>query len=49
VIPSVAASERGPAQTKSTSVLSGLWDLNMGLMMGSRTVWKVRPKWVIAP
>jgi hypothetical protein len=37
------ASERGLAQTDTTSVVSGLWDLDMGLMKGSRAVWKVRP------
>ncbi len=33
VIPSVAASERGEAQTVNTSVFTGLWDLNVGLMI----------------
>ena len=43
VIPLVAASESGLAQTGDTKVLPGLWGPDVGLMMGSRTVWKVRP------
>lgn len=35
VIPSVVASESGTAQTERTTVLSGLWDPDVGLMMGS--------------
>lgn len=43
VIPSVAASESGIAQTGITTVMPGLRGPDVGLMMGSRTVWKVRP------
>ena len=39
-IPSVAASERGLAQTETTLVVSGLWGPNMGLRTGSRRLWK---------
>ena len=35
VIPSVVASERGVAQTVTTSVVAGLWGLDVGLAMGS--------------
>ena len=42
-IPSVAASERGIAQTETTTVVSGLWGPDVGLMMGSRRLWKVPP------
>ena len=42
-IPSVAASERGLAQTETTTVVSGLWGPNVGLRMGSRRLWKVPP------
>ena len=42
-IPSVAASERGLAQTRTTTVVLGLWGPNMGLVMGSRRLWKVPP------
>ena len=47
-IPSVAASERGRAQTCTTSVVRGLWG-QLGIsrevtkFMYSRAVWKVRP------
>ncbi len=34
-IPSVAASERGLAQTEVTTVTSGLWGPNVGLMRDS--------------
>ena len=42
-IPSVAASERGRAQTETTTVVSGLWGPDVGLTMGSRRLWKVPP------
>ena len=42
-IPSVAASERGLAQTRTTTVVLGLWGPNVGLVMGSRRLWKVPP------
>ena len=34
-IPSVAASERGVAQTRVTTVILGLWGPDMGLTKGS--------------
>ena len=40
-IPSVAASESGVAQTRITTVILGLWGPDMGLMIGSRRLWKV--------
>ena len=40
-IPLVAASERGLAQTRVTTVALGLWGPDMGLVMGSRRLWKV--------
>ena len=43
VIPSVEASESGIAQTGSISMDPGLWGPDVGLMMGRRAVWKVRP------
>ena len=42
-IPSVAASERGLAQTEVTLVTLGLWGPEMGLRMGSKRLWKVPP------
>ena len=42
-IPSVAASESGVAQTETTTVVSGLWGPDVGLMIGSRRLWKVPP------
>ena len=48
VIPSVAASERGTAQTSTTSVVGGLWG-RLGIsrevtkFLYSLTVWKVWP------
>ena len=42
-IPSVAASERGTAQTETTTVVSGLWGPDVGLVMNSRRLWKVPP------
>ena len=40
-IPSVAASERGTAQTEITTVISGLWGPNVGLVIDRRRLWKV--------
>ena len=48
-IPSVAASERGLAQTETTLVVSGLRGPDMGLTTGSKRLWKVPPKRVKAP
>ena len=48
MIPSVAASERGPAQTIYFSEYMGLWGPDMGLLRDSRTAWKGRPETVIA-
>ena len=42
-IPSVAASERGLAQTRVTTVILGLWGPNVGLVRGNRRLWKVPP------
>ena len=42
-IPSVAASERGSAQTETTQVVSGLRGPDMGLTIGSKRHWKVPP------
>ncbi len=42
-IPSVVASERGIAQTEVTTVTSGLWGPDVGLMRGNRRLWKVPP------
>ena len=43
VIPSVAASERGEAQTCTISMVRGLWGPDVGLMIGRRKVWKGLP------
>ena len=39
----VAASERGLAQTRTTTVVLGLWGPDVGLVIGNRRLWKVPP------
>ena len=47
--PQVAASERGIAQTGGKKFLAGVVGLQRGTRTDSGTVWKGRPKRVIAP
>ena len=43
VIPQVVASESGIAQTRTTTVVLGLWGPDVGLEKGSGRLWKVPP------
>ena len=49
VIPPVAASERGGAQTGGVSAPPGSWDRDIRQAAGSAITWKGKPRRVIAP